>query len=224
MFLKLGRDNLITKRVTKKENISIELLTKMYNALYTEKNVYNQRIICACLIGYSGFLRRNELLSIKRSDIIMYTTHMSIFTEKSKTDIYRDGAWVIIARTNSKLCPVMNTECYLEWAGIHNDSEWFIFHNLTKCSSGYKLRSENKSLSYTRLRELFIEAFKPHISDIAKFGLHSLRSGGASPAANHGVPDRLFKCHGRWRSDNAKEGYVQDDLNERLKVLTSLGL
>ena len=79
-------------------------------------------------------------------------------------------------------------------------------------------------MSYTRLRELYIKAFKPHVSDIAKFGLHSLRSGGASAAANHGVPDRLFKRHGRWRSENAKEGYVQDDLNERLKVSTSLRL
>ena len=79
-------------------------------------------------------------------------------------------------------------------------------------------------MSYTRLRELFIEALKPHVSDIAKFGLHSLRSRGASAAANHVVPDRLFKCDGRWRSENAKDGYVQDDLNERLKVSTSLGL
>ena len=71
----------LTKRVTKKENISIELLTKMYNALYAKKNVYNQRIICACLIGYSGFLRSNELLSIKRSDIIMYTTHTRVVPE-----------------------------------------------------------------------------------------------------------------------------------------------
>ena len=29
----------LTKRVTKQENISIELLTKMYNALYAKKNV-----------------------------------------------------------------------------------------------------------------------------------------------------------------------------------------
>ena len=91
----------------------------------------------------------------------------------------------------------MTTERYLEWAGIHDDSEWFIFRILTKCSSGYKQRSENKSLSYTRLIELFIEAFKPHISDIAKFGIHSLHSSGASAAANHGVSARLFKRHGR---------------------------
>jgi hypothetical protein len=44
------------------------------------------------------------------------------------------------------------------------------------------------------------------------FGLHSLRSGGASQAANNNVTDRLFKAHGRWRSENANDGYVKDTL------------
>ena len=56
-----------------------------------------------------------------------------------------------------------------------------------------------------------------------QFGLHSLRSGGASAAANAGV-DRFFKRHGRWRSENAKDGYVKDSLDERLKVSRNLGL
>ena len=43
------------------------------------------------------------------------------------------------------------------------------------------------------------------------FGLHSLRSGGATAAANAGVNDRLFKRHGRWRSDKARDGYVKDN-------------
>lgn len=57
-----------------------------------------------------------------------------------------------------------------------------------------------------------------------QFGLHSLRSGGASAAANAGVPDRFFKRHGRWKSENAKDGYVKDSLDERLKVSHNLGL
>ena len=46
------------------------------------------------------------------------------------------------------------------------------------------------------------------------FGLHSLRSGGATDAAN-GVPDRLidrpidFKNQGRRKSDQDKDGYVR---------------
>ena len=122
------------------------------------------------------------------------------------------------------MCVQMNVERYFQWANIPHDSDDFIFRNITKTNSGYILRTDNKAMSYTRLSEIFIEAFKPHVLDITKFGLHSLRSGGASAAANHGVPDRLFKKHGRWRSENAKNGYVRDELKERLSVSQSLGL
>ena len=56
------------------------------------------------------------------------------------------------------------------------------------------------------------------------FGLHSLRAGGATAAANAKVPDRLFKRHGRWRSENAKDGYVKDNMEARLEVSRKLGL
>jgi len=39
-----------------------------------------------------------------------------------------------------------------------------------------------------------------------------------------GVPDRLFKKHGHWRSENAKDGYVEDSLEQWLSVSRSLGL
>jgi hypothetical protein len=55
------------------------------------------------------------------------------------------------------------------------------------------------------------------------FGLHSLRSGGATAAYSCGVSDRLFKIHGRWKSEQAKDGYVLDDIQKRLSVLKNLG-
>ena len=60
--------------------------------------------------------------------------------------------------------------------------------------------------------------------DRKDFGVHSLRSGGATAAANRGVPDSLFKRHGRWKSENAKDGYVKDTLADRLSVSRKLGL
>eukprot|EP00731_Ephydatia_muelleri_P026444 Em0018g544a len=51
----------------------------------------------------------------------------------------------------------------------------------------------------------------------------SLRAGGATAAANAGVPDRLFKRHGCWRSESAKDGYVKDSVERRLSVSKSLG-
>ena len=56
------------------------------------------------------------------------------------------------------------------------------------------------------------------------FGMHSLRAGGATAAANAGVPDRLFKRHGRWKSESAKDGCVKDSVESRLEVSKNLGI
>ena len=69
-----------------------------------------------------------------------------------------------------------------------------------------------------------LEAFKDIVPDISAIGTHSLRSGGATAAANSGVPDRLFKRHDRWASESANDGYVQDSLSARLSVLKALGI
>ena len=58
----------------------------------------------------------------------------------------------------------------------------------------------------------------------ADFGLHSSRSGGATAAANSGVPDRLFKRQGRWKSETAKDGYVEDNIEALLQVSRNLGI
>ena len=67
-------------------------------------------------------------------------------------------------------------------------------------------------------------AFKDIVPDISVVGTHSLRSGGATATANAGIPDRLFKRHGRWSIDSAKDGYVKDFLSSRLSVSQALGL
>ena len=66
------------------------------------------------------------------------------------------------------------------WGNILADSNEFIFRNLTKCKDMYILRWDDKALSYSRIRELFIQAFQSFVPDIKKLGLHSLRSGGAT--------------------------------------------
>ena len=98
------------------------------------------------------------------------------------------------------------------------------FSKFSESSTRIYFRQVNKPLSYSRMRELFIEAFSPFVANIKSYGLHSLRSGGATSAAKYGVPDRLFKRHGRWRSDKSKDGYVKDDLVQRMLVSQNLGI
>ena len=74
------------------------------------------------------------------------------------------------------------------------------------------------------MRELFLAKLTELGFDSTKYGLHSLRSGGATAAANEGVPDRLFKWHGRWKSESAKDGYVKDSREALMSVTKSLKL
>ena len=40
--------------------------------------------------------------------------------------------------------------------------------------------------------------------------------------ADAGVSDRLFKRHGRWKTGQAKNGYIKDKLESLLSVYKSL--
>jgi len=70
-------------------------------------------------------------------------------------------------------------------------------------------------MSYTRVRKLIQIKLQQLGYSPNLFGTHSLRSGGATAAVNASVPDRLFKQHGRWHSEGAKDGYVEDSLDNR---------
>ena len=129
--------------------------------------------------------------------------------QSNKTDIYRQGNQVVIARTFTKTCPVAMLELYIKLADIAStDRDVYVFRNLTKLKTGYCLRKTNQPMSYSRVRELVLKAISPIVDDFSKFSLHSLRSGGASQAAKAGITDRLFKRHGRWISESAKDGYT----------------
>ena len=98
---------------------------------------------------------------------------------------------MVIARTASKTCPVAMTERYVKLAGISGCSNLNLFRGIVRTKNGIKLRSQG-GLSYTRMRELLLEKLAHLGLDTKVYGLHSLRSGGATAAANAGVPDRLL--------------------------------
>ena len=104
------------------------------------------------------------------------------------------------------------------FAGIHFRSLSFLPSENT-----YNLRGSSP-LSYTRAREIVFSAFESIGLNKKSFELHSSRAGGASAAANGNITDRLFKRHGRWKSDKAKDGYVKDNVESLLSVSKSLGI
>ena len=86
------------------------------------------------------------------------------------------------------------------------------------------MRKIDKPLCYTTVRDHVLELLVNIGLDPKKFGLHSLQSVSASAAANLGVNYRLFRKHGRWKSDKMKDSYVHEDIESKLSLLRNLGL
>ena len=53
-----------------------------------------------------GFFRFSELSHIKACDVKFFPSYASILLESSKTDQFRDGAWIVFARSDLPTCPV----------------------------------------------------------------------------------------------------------------------
>ena len=130
---------------------------------------------------------------------------------------------MLIARTRSSTCPVAMLERCIEKTGIRCNDQRFLIHAIQNTKNGEVLRQSDK-ISYTCTSDLYNETLTSLGFSAVEFGLHSLISGGATTAASAGVPDRLFKRHGRWKSENAKDGYVKDSIESRLQVSKKLGL
>ena len=138
------------------------------------------------VLSFIGFLRLSEVSNLKPSDFIIHNTHMSIFIENSKTDIYRKGHWLHYAKLKSNWHPLDPTKRYFVLAK-------YIFRGIENTKNGQKLKKIDKPLNYKTIRGHVIDLLANIGLDPKKFGLHRLWSGGASAAANLGVKDRLFK-------------------------------
>lgn len=218
---------ILSTRVKKREPVTPEIMCSLFDKLGSASaNLAELRVLAICVIGYAGFLRFDELSCLRRNDFEFEDSYMKIFVEKSKTDQYRDGAWVLISRSDKATCPVNLVTRYFDMAGFDPNSNEFIFRSLSffKSCNLYRLRKADSPLSYTRVREIVLEAFESVGLKRTDYGLHSLRAGGASAAANANINDRLFKRHGRWKSEKAKDGYIKDNVDSLLSVSQALGI
>ena len=218
-----GLQRSLAKPVVKKAPLTVEMLQRMVEDAKISGTLADLRLTTACLLSFAGFLRFSELVNIRPCDITVHEEYILLHIPHSKGDQLRKGDEVVIARCGSVTCPVGKLEEYMRRTQMTWSDQRFLFRPICKTKLGVRLR-ESGSISYTCLHGLFKKKLRTLGYDPKDFGLHSMRAGGATKAANAGVPDRLFKRHGRWKSENAKDGYIEDSLEHRLSVTKQLGL
>ena len=216
-----GARRQLGKPINKKEPVTVEMLQKLVQQFGgSGASLSDIRSLALCLLAFSGFLRYDEIVRCRFSDIKFYEDYMELFIASSKTDKLRNGETLVIAKTRNPTCPVSMLNRYIVMAKEPANAPNWLFRPIN--AKQQSLREGR--LSYTRVRELVLSMLKHVVEDVSGFGVHSLHSGGATAAANAGVSDRHFKRHGRWKSETAKDGYIKDSLETRLQVSQKLGL
>lgn len=148
---------------------------------------------------------------------------MRLFQEQSMTGIYRLSNWIYISKLNSVLCTVKITHKCIQKAKILKGRNEYLFRGVVKKSSGYRLRSINKPITFTSVTEDVLRVLKK----LGVQGLHSMRAGGCTMATHLRVKDRFIKKHGRWKSDRVKDRYTFNDLllvSEKLCLISKINV
>ncbi|GAQ78089.1 hypothetical protein KFL_000070570 [Klebsormidium nitens] len=176
----------------------------------------------AIVICYTTFYRYDDLMALTWQNVKILPTHAELFIPDSKTDQYLRGDTTFIARLGGRYCPVALLERLLKVGQYPARGPGSLIRSTIVCPPTQRLKSNTPC--YDTVLSWFKGAASLLGLDPSLYGTHSGRRGGATGAAAHNVPDRLFKRHGRWRSDRAKDLYVRETLQARLATTRNLGL
>lgn len=209
---------IVGRPVKGKDPLDLNVITRVCEKFHSVGcSLSNLRICFIFVMAFAGLLRCDEIIHITRRDIAMFGDHMEIFCPKRKNDQYRRGHTVFLARSNKITCPVTITEKLL--CCLPRSLDQSLVCSLS--SSGSPLKS---SISYSRVREIFRETLVSLDVDPNRFGVHSLKKGGATAAVEAGISGEKLDRHAGWRCDKSKNSYVQYSIDDRLSVSRAINL
>ncbi|CAL5224725.1 g7457 [Coccomyxa viridis] len=168
----------------------------------------NLSLAAAISLGFCGFLRYDDLsrLTVEQITVSPDLESLEIRLGTRKNSPYRSGGDITVTAVNGFADPVQLVAILIRHAGLVDGSRP-LFSAVTRCQGREVYGST--PISYGCLRVAMLEVFLEVGLPKEKFGTHSMRSGGATLAANSGVPDRLWMEHGGWKSFRSAVGYVK---------------
>ena len=94
------------------------------------------RFLAVCLVTFAGFLHCDELIKLRCNDIVFNEQGMVAKIVLSKTDQFREGSSLVIARTGTTTCPVDMMEGYYYMVGLVPASPEKLFRAIVHTKTG----------------------------------------------------------------------------------------
>ncbi len=159
----------------------------------TEKNeIKKTRNKALILVGFAGGFRRSELVNIKLDDLEFTKEGLKIFIQRSKTDQSGEGMIKAIPFFKDKnFCPVVSIKNWIEI--IKNKTNSLIF-----------------DISDKMVALLIKKYLQKAGFDNTKYSGHSLRSGFATVAADHGADEKSIMNMTGHKSSTMVRRYIKE--------------
>jgi len=188
-----------------KKPLLINYLKELINVIDNNKDeeIKKLRDRTIILIGFSGGFRRNEIVSLDYDDLDFVPEGVKINLKRSKTDQFGEGSLKGLPYfDNSKYCPVLSIQKYLEKSNI---SEGALFRRFNKGSILSKNRLTDQTVAILIKKYLQLAGI-----DSKNYSGHSLRSGFATSAAESGAEERSIMAMTGHKSTEMVRRYIKE--------------
>ena len=169
------------------------------------------------LLGFSGAMRRRELVSIDLEDLALAPEGLAVTIQKGKTDQTRQGRIIGIPYGKNPLtCPV---KAVLDWIAKANLSDGRLFRSVNKHGHVGMNGLTDQVVA------LIVKCYANKIGKrLALFSGHSLRVGLVTSAAIAGVPERVIQDQSGHKSLMVLRRYIRDASIFRFNAAAKVGL
>ena len=174
------------------------------------------RTVWRLVMEYHTLGRWDDISRLRRSDLSFEeipSKHLQVMFKNGKTDMFSEGGTRIVAAdtTEPLFCPVQLTHFYLKFLGSSHAGF------LVPACNPKGQPDQNKAASYSSCLEDMRGLLK-NLGFEGRYGEHSGRRGGASQAADNGMPAATLKRLGGWKSDDIPQKYVDLTIRSRIEM------
>jgi len=202
--------------IGRKEHLTKQDLGSIVDA-HSAHSLDNLLLKALCCLAFNSLMRSAEVLSLQTGDVKIVNTGLILCLRKSKTDQFRRGHEIPLAKSTSKICPVTHLLAYCRAAKLTllRTSHAPLFQTVRRNTL------TGKPLLYADFLRIFRQAlarvgFDP--ISIKKYGTHSFRSGGASRAVQVGMSIPTLRHRGRWTTDTSMTRYIARGEGSKLQA------
>ena len=162
-------------------------------------------------MAYEATLRWDDYKDMVFGDFIVTNDFVRVFLVDTKMDSYKSGQWATFAVSDRPTSVYQLLQKLMEVMAAHSSQE--VRDNMSnmpvmfRTTVGLFVDASSSRINYNEFLAELKTACSAVGLDPNLFGTHSMRRGSTTDQFMHGIPDKVIKLSGRWKS-NAFERYI----------------